>query len=132
MSIKKNEEELTIIKSTLDDLILDLVDRIESVSHRSGVDQERVAVLDAEMDRLKREITELRNPVAPQTSFNQVLVPYAQIARIVEVVIQSGDEKIKAIKAIRELTHMGLKEAKDVVDSLWPVLNTLTRFPRED
>tara|TARA_Y100000389_G_scaffold189915_1_gene214176 strand:+ start:7875 stop:8294 length:420 start_codon:yes stop_codon:yes gene_type:complete len=37
----------------------------------------------------------------------------------VNVVLKScGDKKIKVLKALREVTELGLKEAKDVVDNL--------------
>lgn len=42
-------------------------------------------------------------PVEEQTEFNVVLV-------------EAGAEKIKVIKVVRELTGLGLKEAKDLVD----------------
>ena len=43
-------------------------------------------------------------PVEEQTEFNVILV-------------ETGAEKIKVIKVVRELTGLGLKEAKDLVDS---------------
>jgi large subunit ribosomal protein L7/L12 len=33
------------------------------------------------------------------------------------VIVGAGDKKIQVIKVVRELTSLGLKEAKDVVDS---------------
>ena len=42
-------------------------------------------------------------PVEEQTEFNVILV-------------EAGAEKIKVIKVVRELTGLGLKEAKDLVD----------------
>ena len=42
-------------------------------------------------------------PVEEKTSFDVILVA-------------AGPEKIKAIKVVRELTSLGLKEAKDLVD----------------
>ena len=42
-------------------------------------------------------------PAEEQTEFNVVL-------------IEAGAEKIKVIKVVRELTGLGLKEAKDLVD----------------
>jgi large subunit ribosomal protein L7/L12 len=43
-------------------------------------------------------------PVEEQTEFNVVLVG-------------PGSEKIKVIKVVRELTGLGLKEAKELVDT---------------
>ena len=43
-------------------------------------------------------------PVEEQTEFNVVLA-------------ETGAEKIKVIKVVREITGLGLKEAKDLVDS---------------
>lgn len=42
-------------------------------------------------------------PVEEQTEFNVILV-------------EAGAEKIKVIKVVREITGLGLKEAKDLVD----------------
>lgn len=43
--------------------------------------------------------------VVEQTEFNVILTGY-------------GDKKIQVIKAVRELTGLGLKEAKDLVDGV--------------
>ena len=43
-------------------------------------------------------------PVEEQTSFDVILT-------------SAGDKKIQVIKAVREVTTLGLKEAKDLVDS---------------
>src|SRR5439155_352025 len=43
-------------------------------------------------------------PVEEQTEFNVVLTSF-------------GDNKINVIKAVREVTSLGLKEAKDLVES---------------
>jgi large subunit ribosomal protein L7/L12 len=43
-------------------------------------------------------------PVVEQTEFNVVLTSF-------------GEKKIEVIKAVRELTSLGLKEAKDLVES---------------
>ncbi len=54
--------------------------------------------------------------------------PAAAVEEVVEqdefdVVIESaGDKKIQVIKVVRELTSLGLKEAKDVVDGAPKVL----------
>ena len=34
------------------------------------------------------------------------------------VLTDAGDQKIQAIKAVREVTGLGLKDAKDIVDSI--------------
>jgi large subunit ribosomal protein L7/L12 len=42
----------------------------------------------------------------------------------------AGAQKIQVIKAVRELTSLGLKEAKDLVDGApKPVLEKATRLP---
>ena len=48
-------------------------------------------------------------PVEEKTSFDVILS-------------SSGDKKIQVIKVIRELTNLGLKEAKDIVDGAPKVL----------
>lgn len=37
---------------------------------------------------------------------------------------ETGDQKVKVIKAVREVTGLGLKEAKDLVDSAPKILKT--------
>jgi large subunit ribosomal protein L7/L12 len=51
--------------------------------------------------------------------------PAAAVAAVVEeqtefnvILLESGEKKVNVIKAVRELTGLGLKEAKAVVDSL--------------
>ena len=54
-------------------------------------------------------------PVEEQTEFTVVLM-------------EAGPNKVKVIKAVRELTSLGLKEAKDLVDSApKPVLEKVTK-----
>ena len=51
-----------------------------------------------------------------------------------DVVLQAaGDKKIQVIKVVRELTGLGLKEAKDLVDSSpKPVKEKVTKAEAED
>jgi large subunit ribosomal protein L7/L12 len=56
---------------------------------------------------------------APMTAMAMGAAPVAEVEEQTEfdVILESfGDEKIKVIKAVRELTGLGLKDAKDVVD----------------
>lgn len=41
----------------------------------------------------------------------------AESSTVAVVLIASGDQKIQVIKVVRELTGLGLKEAKDLVDA---------------
>ena len=53
--------------------------------------------------RCRRRRRRLRPPAAEQTEFTVILA-------------NAGGNKIQVIKAIREITNLGLKEAKDLVD----------------
>lgn len=44
---------------------------------------------------------------------------YQALAQLIEA-CSSGHNRIAAIKAVRELTYFGLKEAKDLVEANWP------------
>ena len=49
------------------------------------------------------------------------------------VLVGAGDKKIQVIKVVRELTSLGLKEAKDLVDSApKPVVEGVTKEKAEE
>ncbi len=81
---------------------------------------EQMSVL--ELSKLIKEIEErfgvsAAAPVAVAAAGPAVAVEAAEEQTEFDVILKDiGPEKIKVIKAVRELTGLGLKEAKDVVD----------------
>ena len=54
---------------------------------------------------------------APAAAAPGAAAPQAEVSTTVNVVLTSaGDKKIQVLKVVRELTGLGLKEAKDLVD----------------
>ncbi|ACT47247.1 50S ribosomal protein L7/L12 [Methylotenera mobilis] len=76
--------------------VLDLTAFIKEIEEKFGVSAAAVAVASAAGGAAPAAAAE-------QTEFNVVLV-------------SAGEQKVGVIKAVRELTGLGLKEAKDLVD----------------
>ena len=81
--------------------VLDLVDLKKALEERWGV---TAAVAMAPAAGGGGAVAEAAAPVEEQTEFNVVLTNF-------------GANKINVIKAVRELTSLGLKEAKDLVEA---------------
>ena len=81
---------------------LDLVDLVKSLEEEFGISAAPVAV-----------------GAAPAAAAAQpAAAPAAEEKAEVTVVLKSiGDKKIEVIKAVRELTDLGLKQAKDLVEA---------------
>lgn len=93
MSLKKDE----ILNAVAEMSVMDLVDLISAIEEKFGVSAAApvaVAVAGADAGAAVEE----------QTEFNIVLTGF-------------GDKKVGVIKVVRELTGLGLKEAKDLVES---------------
>jgi large subunit ribosomal protein L7/L12 len=60
-------------------------------------------ILDAVSNMSVLDLTAFIKEVAEQTEFSVIL-------------LTAGEQKVSVIKAVRELTALGLKEAKDLVD----------------
>ena len=75
--------------------VLDLTAFIAEIEEKFGVSAAAVAVASAGGGAAVAE--------AEQTEFNVIL-------------LSAGEQKVSVIKAVRELTALGLKEAKDLVD----------------
>lgn len=56
----------------------------------------------------------MQAPIQPQ----QEVVPVEEPTSFDVYIVSAGDRKIQVIKRVRELTALGLKEAKDLVDNL--------------
>lgn len=91
MAVSK-EEILTAISNMT---VMDVVDLVKMMEDKFGVSAAAVAVA--------APAAGAAAAVEEKTEFNVVLA-------------KSGDNKINVIKVVRELTGLGLKEAKDIVD----------------
>ncbi len=76
--------------------VLDLTAFIKEIEEKFGVSAAAVAVAAAAGGAAPAAAAE-------QTEFNVII-------------LTAGEQKVSAIKAVRELTGLGLKEAKDLVD----------------
>jgi len=92
----------TIIKQLGDMSVLDLVKLSKALQDQWGVSA-APAMVAAMPGAAGAGAAEAAAPVEEQTEFTVVLQ-------------EIGPNKINVIKAVRELTGLGLKEAKDVVD----------------
>ncbi len=105
----ENQEKLTKEQffAHLDNLtVLELVDYIKEFENRYGISAAMAApVMAAGGAAAQAEA----KPAEEKTSFNVVLK-------------EVGSQKIQVIKVVREVTNLGLKEAKDFVDNVPKVL----------
>jgi len=76
--------------------VLELTAFIKEVEEKFGVSAAAVAVAAS-------AVGATASAAAEQTEFNVIL-------------LSAGEQKVSVIKAVRELTALGLKEAKDLVD----------------
>lgn len=94
MAVSKEE----ILESISQMSVMDVVELIKSMEDKFGVSAAAVAVAAPAAAAGSAAAQE------EKTEFNVVLV-------------KAGDNKINVIKAVREITSLGLKEAKDLVES---------------
>ena len=90
-----NEKVTNILEEIKTLSILELADLVKAVEEEFGVSAAPVAVAGAAVGAA---------PVEEKTEFDVVLV-------------EAGASKLNVIKVVRELTGLGLKEAKDLVES---------------
>lgn len=83
--------------------ILELKDLVKAIEEEFGVSAAPVAVAAGPAAAVAAA------PVEEQTEFSVILK-------------ETGSEKIKVIKVVREVTSLGLKEAKDVTESVPSVI----------
>ena len=93
MAISKDD----ILSSIEEMSVMDLVDLISAIEEKFGVTAAAVAAAPAAAGGGEAAAAE------EQTEFDVVLTA-------------AGDQKVQAIKAVRAITGLGLKEAKDLVD----------------
>ncbi|MBN1948448.1 MAG: 50S ribosomal protein L7/L12 [Candidatus Cloacimonetes bacterium] len=77
-----------------------------------------------ELSELVKELEELFGVTAAAPMAAMAAAPAAAVAEDVEektefdvILTNAGDKKIQAIKVVRAITKLGLKEAKDLVDN---------------
>lgn len=92
MAVSKNE----ILQAISDMSVMDVVDLVKMMEEKFGVSAAAVAVA-APAAAVEAQAEE-------KTEFNVIMT-------------KTGDNKINVIKAIRTITGLGLKEAKDLVES---------------
>ena len=90
-----NEKVTQILEEIKSLTLLDLADLVKAVEEEFGVSAAPVAVAGAVADAA---------PVEEKTEFDVILV-------------EAGASKLNVIKVVRELTGLGLKEAKELVES---------------
>ncbi len=103
---KKQEKGITkeeIIAAIKDMTVVDLADLVKSLENELGISAAPVAVGAAPAAAAPAQPAE-GPPEEEKTEFTVVLKSI-------------GDKKIEVIKAVRELTTLGLKQAKDLVEA---------------
>jgi len=120
---EKKEKEIKLTKEQffehLDNLtVLELADYIKEFEERYGVTAAAAPIAMA----------------APGAASPQGEGPAEEAKSEFTVVLKSvGDKKINVIKTVREVTNLGLKEAKDLVDSApKPVKENVTKEEAEE
>lgn len=93
MAVSKNE----ILQAISDMSVMDVVDLVKMMEEKFGVSAAAAVAVAAAPAAAAEQVEE-------KTEFNVILA-------------KSGDNKINVIKAIRTITGLGLKEAKDLVES---------------
>jgi large subunit ribosomal protein L7/L12 len=111
----KVEQVLEIVEGMT---VLELADLVKAFESKFGVSA-AVAVAPA--------------AAAPAAGPAPAAAPAAEEQTEFDVILQSaGDKKIQVIKVVRELTGLGLKEAKDLVDGApKPVKETVSKEEAE-
>ena len=96
--------------------ILDVVEAVKAIEDEFGI---KAAAAVATVAAVPAAGGAGAEPVEEQTEFTVTLTAV-------------GDSKINVIKAVRELTQLGLKEAKDLVDAApKPVLENVSKADAE-
>ena len=97
MAITKNDVLAWIDQATM----LEVSDLVKSIEEKYGISA--AAAMPMAMPGGQGAAAEAKPAAEEQTEFSVVLAAV-------------GDKKINVIKAVREVTNLGLKEAKDLVD----------------
>jgi large subunit ribosomal protein L7/L12 len=100
------------VEALADWSVLDVVEAVKAIEDKFGI---KAAAAMAAAPAAAAAVVE--EPVEEQTEFTVLLSGI-------------GDSKINVIKAVREITQLGLKEAKDLVDAA--PRNVLENVSKED
>ncbi len=103
---KKQAKGITkeeIIAAIKDMTVVDLADLVKSLENELGISAAPIAVGAV--------------PTAAATAQPAEAAPVEEKAEYTVVLNSIGDKKIEVIKAVRELTSLGLKQAKDLVEA---------------
>ena len=87
-----------ILKAIEEMSVMDLVDLISAIEEKFGVTAAAAVA------------------AAPAAAGGDGDAPAAEEKDAFDVVLAAGDQKVQVIKAVRAITGLGLKEAKDMVD----------------
>ena len=83
--------------------VLELAELVKAMEEEFGVSSQAAAVV--------------AQPGVPQAGGGQAGAPAEEKTTFQVVLASAGDKKIQVIKEIRTVTNLGLKEAKDLVES---------------
>jgi large subunit ribosomal protein L7/L12 len=109
-----SEKVLQLMEEVKSMTVLELSELVKALEVEFGVSAS------APMAMAAAPVAAAAEEVEEQTEFDAILT-------------SSGDQKIKVIKVVRELTGLGLKEAKDLVDNVpQPIKEAATKEEVED
>lgn len=97
MAVSKEE----ILEAVANMTVMDVVDLISAMEEKFGVSAAQMVA-----------------PVAAASSAGQEAVPAEEQTEFTVTLTGFGDKKVQVIKAIRGITGLGLKEAKDLVEGV--------------
>jgi large subunit ribosomal protein L7/L12 len=94
--------------------VLDVVEAVKAIEEEFGI----------------KAVTAVAAPAGPAGPAQAEEAPAEEQTEFTVVLSGVGDSKINVIKAVREITQLGLKEAKDLVDAA--PRNVLENVSKED
>lgn len=101
MTVAKAESKAKILDAIAGMTVLELSDLIKEMEEKFGVSAAAVAVA---------------GPAAGDAAGGAAAAAAAEQTEFTVMLTGAGDNKVSTIKAVRSITGLGLKEAKDMVD----------------
>ena len=102
----------SFIESLKEMSLLEIKELVDAMKEEFGVDASAVAVAAA--------------PVAGGAAAEE------ESSTVTVVLTASGDAKVNVIKVVREITGLGLKESKDIVDNLGTIKENISKDEAND
>ncbi len=102
----------SFIESLKEMSLLEIKELVDAMKEEFGVDPSAVAVAAA--------------PVAGGAAAEE------ESSTVTVVLTASGDAKVNVIKVVREITGLGLKESKDIVDNLGTIKENISKDEAND